>query len=62
MLIDRIKQFAAAEDGAVAVIVSLLMTVLMGFVALGVDVAWLYGERAKLQSFADLSAISAMAT
>lgn len=62
MPIDRIKRFAAAEDGAVAVIVSLLMTVLMGFVALGVDVAWLYGERAKLQSFADLSAISAMAT
>lgn len=59
---DRIGRFATDESGAVAVIVSLMMTVLLGFVALGVDVAWLFGQRAQLQSIADLSAMSAVTT
>ncbi|MCX7561610.1 pilus assembly protein TadG-related protein [Sulfitobacter sp. F26204] len=52
--------FAREESGAVAVIVSLLLTVLIGFVALGVDVAALYRERAKLQSDGDLAAMSSV--
>ena len=63
MPIDRIKRqaFWGDESGAVAVIVGLSLVVLLGFVALGVDVAWLYRERAQLQSASDLTAISAMA-
>ena len=61
MLIDHIVQFRKDEDGAVAVIVSLLLVVLLGFTALGVDVASLYRQRAVLQSTADLAAVSAMA-
>ncbi|MEQ8899736.1 MAG: pilus assembly protein TadG-related protein [Roseovarius sp.] len=59
--IEFCKRFQRDEDGVVAVIVSLMMTVLIGFVALGVDVASLYRDRAKLQSVSDLSAMSAAA-
>ncbi len=52
---------ANEEDGAVAIIVSLLLVVLLGFTALGIDVASLYRERAHLQGIGDLTAISAMA-
>ena len=55
------RRFCDDEDGAVAVIVALLLTVLMGFVALGVDVASLYRERAALQTDADLAAMSSVA-
>ncbi|WP_281855877.1 pilus assembly protein TadG-related protein [Litoreibacter halocynthiae] len=58
---DPITQFTENEDGTVAVIVSLLLTVLLGFVALGVDVAFLYRERAQLQAVSDLTAVSAIA-
>ncbi|MDN5785913.1 pilus assembly protein TadG-related protein [Pseudorhodobacter sp.] len=60
--IDPLTRFTNDENGAVAVIVALLLTVLMGFTALGVDVAWLYKERANLQSIGDLTAVSAVAT
>ncbi len=58
---DKSKVFATDEDGAIAVIVALLLVVLMGFTALGVDVASLYRERAQLQSVSDLTALSAVA-
>ncbi|KIN62665.1 hypothetical protein Z946_1528 [Sulfitobacter noctilucicola] len=61
MRIEWLIRFKRAEDGAVAIIVSLLLVVLMGFVALGVDTASLYRERAQLQSVSDLAAISAVA-
>ncbi|WP_170833346.1 pilus assembly protein TadG-related protein [Litoreibacter albidus] len=61
MPINPLPRFLHTEDGAVAIIVSLLLTVLLGFVALGIDVAFLYRERAHLQSVSDLTAISAMA-
>jgi uncharacterized membrane protein len=57
---DPFADFAKAEDGAVAIIVSLMLTVLIGFVALGVDVASLYRDRAHLQAVGDLTAVSAM--
>ncbi len=53
--------FSLDEDGNVAVTVSLMMTVLMGFAALGVDAAALYRVRAELQSISDLTAMSAVA-
>ncbi len=54
-------RFAKDEDGAVAVIVALMLTVLFGFVALGVDVASLYRDRAQLQAAGDLAAMSGVA-
>lgn len=59
--IDPLARFGRNEEGAVAVIVALLLVVLLGFTALGVDVASLYRERARLQSVGDLTAVSAMA-
>lgn len=59
--IDLWIRFRTQEDGAVAVIVSLMLTVLIGFVALGVDVASLYRDRAQLQVASDLTAMSVMA-
>ncbi|WP_281968565.1 pilus assembly protein TadG-related protein [Roseovarius nanhaiticus] len=58
---DLLARFAKDDDGAVAVIVSLLLTVLLGFVAFGVDIAWLYRERAQLQSVSDLTVMSVVA-
>lgn len=49
---------AATEDGAVSVLVAILMVVLLGFAAIAVDVALIYSERAQLQSGADASAIA----
>lgn len=60
-LTDRIRRFRRDDSGVVAIIVSLMLTVLFGFVALGVDVAALYRDRARLQAASDLGAISAMA-
>ncbi len=61
MPIRPFEHFARDEDGAIAVIVALMLLVLMGFTALGVDTASLYRERAKLQSASDLTAMSAVA-
>ena len=46
------------ERGAVAVITALSMVVLLGFVALAVDVGAMYEERAELQSAADAAALA----
>ncbi len=53
--------FARDEDGVIAVIVALMLIVLMGFAALGIDTASLYRARAMLQSSSDLTAMSAVA-
>lgn len=54
------RRFLGAEDGHVAVITALTLTVLLGFTALGVDTAALYREKAALQAASDLAAMSAM--
>lgn len=46
------------EDGAVAVMVALLMVVLLGMTALVVDVGMVYAERAQLQNGADAAALA----
>lgn len=48
------------ESGNVAVMVALSLTVLMGFVALGVDGGSMYRARAQVQAVSDLVAVSAM--
>ncbi|MDR7157519.1 pilus assembly protein TadG-related protein [Arthrobacter sp. BE255] len=54
----RLKSAESTEEGAVTVIVALLMVALLGFVAIAVDVGAIYSERAQLQSGADASAIA----
>lgn len=54
------RRVAAAENpehGAVAVMVAILLVVLLGFAALGVDMGLLYSEKAQLQNGADAGAI-----
>lgn len=46
------------EHGAVTIIVAVFITVMFGFVALAVDVARMYEEKAQLESSADLSALA----
>lgn len=46
------------ERGAITVIVAILMVVLLGSVAIAVDVGAIYSERAQLQSGADAAAIA----
>lgn len=46
------------DRGAITVIVALLMVVLLGSVAIAVDVGAIYSERAQLQSGADAAAIA----
>ncbi|CAN5476428.1 hypothetical protein BH18ACT16_BH18ACT16_10880 [soil metagenome] len=46
------------ESGAVVVIVAIVAVVLFGFVALAVDAARIYAERAELQRTADAAALS----
>ena len=55
------NSFRREEEGAVAVIVAMMLTVLLGFVALGVDVASLYRDRARLQGATDLTAMAVAA-
>ncbi|MEV7454518.1 pilus assembly protein TadG-related protein [Pseudarthrobacter oxydans] len=54
----RLTQEKINENGAVSVIVALLMVTLLGFVAIAVDVGVIYSERAQLQNGADASAIA----
>lgn len=53
----RLKTPLDSEQGAVAVLVALLMVVLLGFAAISIDVAKLYSERAQLQNGADAAAL-----
>ncbi|NSX36084.1 Tad domain-containing protein [Pseudarthrobacter oxydans] len=54
----RLTLDKANENGAVSVIVAILMVTLLGFVAIAVDVGVIYSERAQLQNGADASAIA----
>ncbi|GAA3400308.1 TadE/TadG family type IV pilus assembly protein [Pseudarthrobacter polychromogenes] len=54
----RLTEDKANENGAISVIVAILMVTLLGFVAIAVDVGMIYSERAQLQNGADASAIA----
>lgn len=58
---QNLCRFRADESGATAIVVAVSMTVLIGFVALGVSVAHLFFEQRTLQTRADLAAITAVA-
>ena len=55
-----LRRFYEDERGAVVIIVALMMTVFLGFVALGVDLSSLYFHQKTLQTRADLAAVSAV--
>jgi len=46
------------EKGATAIFVALILTLLLGFAALGIDVNYLYGVRNELQNAADAGALA----
>lgn len=54
----RLTGRSADEDGAVLILVALLMVVLLGFAALAVDVSALHAERRELQNGADAAALA----
>ncbi|MCG2621614.1 Tad domain-containing protein [Arthrobacter sp. I2-34] len=54
----RLKQSEDTERGSSAILVALLMTVLLGFAALAVDVGAMYWEKAQLQNGADAAALA----
>lgn len=53
----RLALSGKAEQGAIAVVLALVMVILLGFAAIAVDVAMLYSERAQLQNSADAGAM-----
>lgn len=55
---NRFQSGVSSESGAVAPIVALLLLVLLGFVALGSDIGYLYVERTQLQQAADAAALA----
>jgi Flp pilus assembly protein TadG len=57
-MITRSRRRARDEQGATAVMLSLLLVPMLGFAAIAVDVGALYAERARLQVAADAAAIA----
>ena len=57
----KIRAFRKKEDGAVAVLVALSMTVLFGFAALAVDFGMMASCRASLQNTADAASLAGAA-
>lgn len=54
-----LTQFLKNENGNIAVLSGLLITVIMGFTALGVDIGKVFTDRRKSQSATDLAALAA---
>lgn len=52
--------FVGDESGAVAIVVALLLTVLLGFAAFGIDLGAMYRDKAQLQARSDLAALGAV--
>ena len=53
------KSCLTNERGATLVVVGLLLTALVGFSALAIDIGYLYAARNELQNIADASALAA---
>jgi len=54
----HLKKIVQNEDGAILVLVALMMFFIMGFAALVIDVGMLYQTKAKLQNAADAAALA----
>ena len=55
----RLRTFCKKEDGAVAVIVAISMTVLFGFTALAMDYGMMAAEKQSMQNAVDAAALAA---
>jgi uncharacterized membrane protein len=58
-LANKLKSFIADRDGNIAIITSIVMIVIIGGGALGVDVGKMFADRRKAQSTADIAALVA---
>lgn len=56
----KVHRFLSDRRGSIAATTAIIFTVLLGFAALGVDVANMFADRRKAQSTADLAAIAAV--
>jgi uncharacterized membrane protein len=54
------RKYRSQNDGAVAIIVALFLTVAVGFMAIGIDLGSLYFRQKALQTQADMTAVSAV--
>jgi uncharacterized membrane protein len=57
---QELHRFLSDRRGSIAATTAIIFTVLLGFTALGVDVANMFADRRKAQSTADLAAIAAV--
>jgi Flp pilus assembly protein TadG len=57
-MLSRIKSFIASQRGTTAVIVALLMVVLVGILALAVDIGRLLAAKSEMQKAADAGALA----
>ncbi|WP_119390094.1 TadG family pilus assembly protein [Taklimakanibacter lacteus] len=56
---NRLGSLSRSEDGTVAIISAIVMTVMIGFAAIAVDVASIHFDNRRLQGATDLAAIAA---
>lgn len=61
MMVENIVSTLKQENGATAIIVGLLVTAFIGFLAVVADVGYMYETRRQLQSAADAAALAGMA-
>ena len=61
-LIRKLKGLAGEENGAMAVMVAVSLTALVGFTGAAVDLGSIYSNRAELQNATDSAALAAAAT
>ncbi|WP_158815874.1 pilus assembly protein TadG-related protein [Methylocapsa sp. S129] len=59
MNLRHCRRFAADSRGAVAIATALLSVILLGFVAIAVDIGFFYFQKRDLQTYTDLAAIAA---
>jgi Flp pilus assembly protein TadG len=55
----RVRRFLRAQDGAIAAVSAVSLTVILGFGALAIDMSYAYSERNLLQVTADTAALAA---
>jgi Flp pilus assembly protein TadG/cytoskeletal protein CcmA (bactofilin family) len=55
---SRLSRFLADQDGAIAIVVALLLPVLLGFAGLAVDIGHSYAVKSQIKNAADAGALS----
>ncbi len=55
---NKIKQTLSNEDGAIAIMVAFILTILIAFIGLAVDFSYAYLQKSRLQKVADAEALA----